>query len=241
MKLAVGVECWEGWAPGIRGEKQWQAYIEGECQLDETAAPEFLWLQPRQRRRLSMISKITLDVAGHCSERAGLLPTVFASRRGEVSRMAKILQAICAGEDASPTDFSLSVHNASSGLFSIYTGNQQPSAAIAAGNDTVVAGFTETYAQLACGQERVLLVFFEDQMPEVYQGFSLESDFPVALAMVLSQSANQQLQLDISSNRDSNSQPESTFTQLASVVRTLLTGSTTTITGENKTCHLQLT
>ncbi|WP_263079588.1 beta-ketoacyl synthase chain length factor [Endozoicomonas sp. Mp262] len=239
MKLTVGVERWEGWVPDIREKRQWQALITGVRQPDLTAAPEFLWLKPRQRRRLSMISKMTLDVAGCCAEGVVSIPAIFASRRGEVSRMATILQDICSGEDASPTDFSLSVHNASSGLFSIYTDNRQPSTAIAAGADTVIAGLTEAYAQLNSGQERVLLVFFEDQMPEVYQAFALAEDYPVVLAMILSQGSEPQLQLQISSGIGSLSEAESTYIQLTTLVRTLLTEQSGVITGESKQCLLQ--
>ena len=183
--LSFGIERWDAWTTGIRDKSDWNRFLTDTPETVSVETPvNYHHLKPRQRRRLSDISKITLDVAfGAAGD--SQVPTVFASRRGEVDRMAGLLHDICREEEASPTAFSLSVHNTTSGLFSIQSGNQTPSTAIAAGCDTVAAAFIEACCQLARGQQQVLLVIYEDAMPEVYRPFAVNAEQPVAAAFLM--------------------------------------------------------
>ncbi len=189
MELSFSVEGWDAWIPGVRSREQWQEYL-SNSDLDSAEGKagdiEFLHLTPRNRRRLSSLTKATLEVALGAMGDHPAMPAVFASRRGEVGRMSSLLQDICQGEDASPMAFSFSVHNTSSGVFSIQTGNQQPSTALAGGHDTLASSLIDVCARLACGEQRVLLVISEETLPEVYRAFSSQDEQPVAAAFVLS-------------------------------------------------------
>ena len=159
---------------------------------------------------------------------------MFASRRGEVNRMAGLLRDICAGDDASPTAFSLSVHNTTSGLFSIQSGNQAPSTAIAAGHDTLVAALVEACAQLANGQERVMLVISEEAMPNIYSAFACEHEHPVAAAFVLNASEQYQLEL----LKPSTPTPTPVCEQVFQLLRLLISNKPALITGERMPCRI---
>ncbi len=233
MSFVFGIERWDVWSAGIRGEDAWRKNLPGSNDSIHSSSlsdAECLYLKPRQKRRLSHISKITLDVAFGAVSEYQSLPTVFASRRGEVGRMAELLKSICSGEDASPMGFSLSVHNTASGLFSINSGNQSASTAIAAGHDTVVSALLEANAQLASGKEKVLLVIAEETMPEVYASFAGDNEQPVAAAFVLNRTP--EFTLEINAMRSTNARPYSTDQQIRLLLTSMLQNQSVSIEGE---------
>ena len=239
MKLKFGIEHWDAWMPGIRHKDSWRAKlssIESGSVADPFADVEYQHLKPKQRRRLSDISKITLDVAFEVMGGHQQIPTVFASRRGEVNRMAGLLRDICAGDEASPMAFSLSVHNTASGLFSIQSDNQAPSTAIAAGHDTVAAALIEACSQLACGQERVLLVISEDRMPEIYRNFAAEEEQPVAAAFMLTNAE----QFNMEAAGSTGPAPcSATSEQVSLLINLLLNQQPVLIAGERMPCLIR--
>ena len=234
MILKFGIEHWDAWAPGLREKSDWQTFLTSdESRLPEGSAISYLYLTPRQRRRLSDISKITLDVAVGAVGKYQQVPTVFASRRGEVSRMAELLQDICSSGEASPTAFSLSVHNTASGLFSIQTGNTAPSTAIAAGHDTVLSALVEACAQIACGHDKVLLVISEDVMPEVYAPFQQEGEHSIAAAFLLTNTDDYQLEVTPSLVEQA---AQSTSEQLVQLLKIVCCKQSESIHGERTQC-----
>lgn len=236
MKLTFAIESWDAWISGVRGYSDWQDFLSSDRKqnIDEPFANiEYRYLMPAQRRRLSDISKITLDIALAFAENRPTACSIFASRRGEVGRMAGLLNSISTGADLSPTAFSMSVHNTTSGLFSIQSDNQVSSTAIAAGHDTVVAGFIEACSLLAAGQQQVLLVVMEDQVPDVYQKFSSAGEQPVAAAFMLT--AGNDFIMESTIIKTPESQP-GTSDQVMKIISTIITGETAVIVGERMSC-----
>lgn len=142
------------------------------------------------RRRCSSFSKVTLAVAHAAASRASKhsnLATVFASAHGESTITANLLREIAANQPLSPMGFSLSVHNAASGLYSIATHNTAPATALAAGPHTFVMGLCEAFLLLReTPTPGVLYVFSDDLVPEIFLGgSSTPQTTPYALAMLL--------------------------------------------------------
>lgn len=235
---------WDACSGGVRTVSQWSNTDTGlENPMPDEAfsgSSECLYLTPRQRRRLSAISKLTLDIAVGCMDGHHQVPTVFTSRYGEVDRMAGLLESICSGEEASPTGFSLSVHNTSSGLFSIQTGNQCPSTAVSAGHDSLTAGLIEAVSQLGAGVSQILLVVFEDRMPEVYQSFASKNEFPIAAAFLLRAGGPYRLSVRAEQIVDVQLNPPlSTFSQLRQLIGGITGKRTAVITGERMSCKIE--
>ena len=84
-------------------------------------------IPPIKRRRLKGLSKMAMHTSLSCLDKvnfsADKVYTVFASQHGEIGRTTSIVNDIVDGHDVSPKDFSLSVHNSSLGLFSIFNKN----------------------------------------------------------------------------------------------------------------------
>lgn len=113
------------------------------------------------------------------------VPLVFVSRHGETPRTFEILRDLAASEPLSPTQFSLSVHNAVIGLWSIMRGETSEMTALAATGDGLEYGAFEAAALLAEGAEAVLLVVTEEQPPQAYAQWIDDVPFPYAVGLLL--------------------------------------------------------
>lgn len=123
------------------------------------------------RRRIDPLGRAALQVAWWAQGEAPTGPVVFASRWGEIARSVALLRQLGQGEPLSPTAFSLSVHNASSAVYSIARGDTANYSAVSAGPTSAAAGICEAIGLLADGAEQVLVVSVEAELPEPYESF----------------------------------------------------------------------
>ena len=131
-----------------------------------SASLDLGFVEPLQRRRLSRLARACF----HCANRVGAPGdgrVVFASRHGEAERTLAILHDLAAGVEVSPTQFSMSVHNAVPGLWSILRGNRAAACAVAAGPESFGWGLVEALAAFrADPASPVLYVYGDDVLPD---------------------------------------------------------------------------
>lgn len=143
-------------------------------------------LSPRLRRRLTRLGAMALGAALAIEYRDDAR-FVFCSRHGDFQRTAALLTALFRREALSPTDFSMSVHNALAGMLSIARQAKAGHTAIAAGPNTFAYGLVEAAAILAAdGEASVLLVYYDEPLPAPFD--EIEAGKPeatVALALLL--------------------------------------------------------
>lgn len=137
------------------------------------------------RRRVDRLGRIALQATYQAHAEAPDAPVLFASRYGDLSRSVELLTQLARAEPLSPTSFSLSVHNAIGALYSIAKGDTSSYGAIAAGEETVEAAFTEACGLLADGAARVLVVIYDEPVPAPWEHFSESVAFPHAWACLL--------------------------------------------------------
>lgn len=153
------------------------------------------------RRRLSQLSKSSLQVAFDCLQGEKHVPTVFASRHGEMHQLVKLLTSIITGEEVSPAAFSMSVHNTASGLLSIADENRTPTTSTSAGQFTFEHAFIEAVGILNHGpSEKVLLVVADECIDKSYRGILQKADPPLAIALLLANTGTQGLRLSLDHN-----------------------------------------
>ena len=179
------VRRWRAWSPGITEVEGWRAWLAGDTAPARETPVDVSYLPPLLRRRLGSMGRMALAVAGQCATGETALPTVFASRHGELQRTVELLQALARHEPLSPTDFSLSVHNSAAGLFSIARRDRSPATAVAAGDDTLAAGLIEGFGMLAEGMPQVLVVYADAPPPEPYAGRVVAQQAAFAAALLL--------------------------------------------------------
>ena len=170
--------------------------LQDRFELDSQDIPKLGWVPPMQRRRLSKFMKMALYCAYESSAHySQSIPMVFSSRHGDLHKTSKLLDSVASDQDLSPTDFSMSVHNACSGLFSILTKNQESMNTIAAGKQTFYMALCDAYARLKAGiHEAVLVVHCDQVLPDVYTDFSDELQIDHALAFVMTLSGDEMVQ-----------------------------------------------
>lgn len=182
--LTLHLARWAAWAPGLDTPAAWQSWPDTPIAPDAPDAPAVSFVPAMQRRRLSRLSRLCLQVAHDAAPEQTGLPTVFASRHGELHRTVGLLDQLAMGEPLSPMAFSLSVHNTASGLYSIQTGNTAPSTAVAAGQDTLPMALLEA-AGLLLTHPAVLVVYAEEPLPDCYHSLPHPADELGSLALLL--------------------------------------------------------
>lgn len=120
-----------------------------------------------QRRRLSRLAKLALNSAIQTLDIHNVDYIVWVSQYGDEAKTLNILEDVLSEQTPSPTQFSTSVHNAISGLYSILCQDATPATSLAGSwND----GLIEAYAWLKTRPEarQVLLVYYDEALPGIY-------------------------------------------------------------------------
>lgn len=205
-------------------ENHWQLPLAAWSEwpgADGDELPKLDFVEPMVRRRLSALSKISLWVAHQCAHDLPDVRMIYASQHGEIVRTTAMLEELTAGEPLSPTAFSMSVLNASIGLYSILCGNTAPSTAIAAGAETLGYALLEAHGQLHNDPTRPVLVIYADEtVPSVWEA---ATHAPHAIALLLHGDATRQLHCMRGSGGAVTSPPQ---TQAQALVECLKNGST---------------
>ncbi|WP_248795977.1 beta-ketoacyl synthase chain length factor [Pseudomonas sp. MWU13-2105] len=217
--INFNIAQWRAWAPGLESADDWQAWSRQPCvPAPSDAAPDVSFLPAMQRRRLSRLARMAFSVGWPLAEGHAQLPLVFISRHGETPRTFEILCDLAADQPLSPTQFSLSVHNAVIGLWSILRGETSEMTALAANGDGLEHGMLEAAALLAEGAPAVLLVITEEQPPEAYRHWIDDVPFPYALGLLLTPGDEWQLSLESGADEQRHSE----WPHALDLLRTLL-------------------
>lgn len=202
---------WGAWAPGLHGKDDWQAWRNG-CRTNlqgMAKVPDFI---PKLlQRRLSPLARAVFNAIDQCVAPDEKLPAVFSSAHGEVGKALEMLKSIQTGEDLSPTAFSLSVHNAIAGLYSIAYHNQQECTVLAPGTHGIAPAFIEALGVLQENSEQVLVVLYDEPISDFFPvaPFKLNTETICALALRLSfKGSGARLRLSVGADaRDDGEQP----------------------------------
>jgi hypothetical protein len=184
LQVRLPIVRWSAWPPFQAGESA------------HSALPELKMVDPMLRRRLGPLAKTLLHVANECAAGLPGVRLVLASQHGELSYTLAMLRSLAANEPVSPTLFSLSVHNAPAGIFSILRGDRAPSTAVAAGEETLSHALLEAYCQLDDGEEPVLMAYGDAPLPEEYRGYAERPAPRRAIAVLLAHGASRTTTLE---------------------------------------------
>lgn len=183
--MRFNISGWRAWAPGLETGIQWLDWYHQRLLPGDAAQADVSFLPPMQRRRLSPLARMAFHVAWPLAETAGPQPVVFASRHGETPRNLGLLTQLGLGEPLSPTHFSLSVHNAVIGLWSMIRQDTSEMTALAAAGDGLEQAVMEAVLLLAEGAASVLVIVAEENQPELYRPWIGDVPFAHALALQL--------------------------------------------------------
>ena len=222
--INFNIAQWRAWAPGLDSVHDWQAWCRQPFVLpDSDAVPDVSFLPAMQRRRLSRLARMAFSVGWPLAEGRQDLPLVFVSRHGETPRTIEILSDLATDQPLSPTRFSLSVHNAIIGLWSIMRSETSEMTALAAAGDGLEHGMLEAAALLAEGADAVLLVVTEERPPQAYSTWIDDVPFPYAVGLLITPGTDWRLSL----NSPSDALSKSRWPHALNLLRMLLGQQTT--------------
>jgi len=183
--VSFNIESWAAIAPGLELQEDWKDWLTEPYAIDEPLSTTLLKkIPPLLRRRFNMLGKTAMAAVLQLVNENEGIPSVFASRHGDTALTSSLLDDMGRDEDMSPTSFSLAVHNAISGLYSIARKDTNAITAIAAMEGLVVSALVEAIGQLQTSN-RVLCVIYDVPLPERYQQYTSSPPFPYAIAMIL--------------------------------------------------------
>ncbi|MEP6964818.1 MAG: beta-ketoacyl synthase chain length factor [Polaromonas sp.] len=179
--LGPGLDSWPQGRERLSGATP---YLSARCALPLPAA-----LPAAERRRAGAVIRISLAVGREAVAASGMdavaLPSVFTSSSGDAINCHEICSALASSDRLiSPTRFHNSVHNASSGYWSISSGSMASSSVLCARDGSFAAGLLEAMAQVAIEQAAVLLVAYDTDYPEPLRSVRpLPDSFGIALVL----------------------------------------------------------
>ena len=185
--IEIKVEKWAAIAPGLESRADWKQWLRcPEALPDSLGKLSLDKVPPLLRRRLGTLGKCAMKTALQIVNEKESIPSVFSSRHGDTSLTHSLLQEMGRDEPMSPTYFSLAVHNAVSGLFSIARRDTSMVTSLAAVEGLVLHTLLEAAGHLQL-HEKVLCVIYDIPLPELYTRYCAGNGFPYAIAMILSQ------------------------------------------------------
>jgi hypothetical protein len=192
IPLAVFVQGIGLLGPGLPGWEQGRRCLSGLHQYEPTPCvlPLPMALPPAERRRAGAVIKVSLAVGQEAVAASGLdaidLSSVFSSSSGDAVNCHEICTALASSDRLiSPTRFHNSVHNASSGYWSISSGSMASSSVLCAHDASFSAGLLEAMTQVVIEDKPVLLVVYDTNYPEPLHATRPVPD-TLGVAMVLS-------------------------------------------------------
>ena len=170
---------------------------------DLSAAPKLEWTEPIFRRRLSQLTKMTVQVV-HDLFSDGTLDKntklVFLSFRGELEREFKVNKTLIEEESILPAAFSLSVFNAAIAQATIALGLKGGYTCVFPSGADFASGVLSAAAPVLAqgGDTKIVFVYADENVPDYYKEFLQGPNDPLAFAALLSsQKTDNSVELDL--------------------------------------------
>ena len=175
------------WAPGVENPDEWEQWAQGKREIASgNQSPALAFTDSLFRRRLSQISKMTVQVVHDLLPVGEDTKMFFVSFRGEISRQYQINKMLIEEKSLSPAAFSLSVFNAPAALASIALGLKGGYSAVYPGNNSFAAALDAASASFVCEkQNELIFVYADEQAPPEYGRYADECSPAIAFAFLL--------------------------------------------------------
>jgi len=173
----------------MESAKEWEEWAGGGREMScSSESPKIEFTDPMFRRRLSQISKMTIQVVHDILPVKEETKMLFLSFRGELSKQFKINKMQIEDGSFLPAAFSTSVFNAPVALASMAFGLKGGYTAVYPGNNSIKAGLIAAVAMLNTGQaDELVVVYADEEVPQEYSGLVPEPLPPFAFSLLLSE------------------------------------------------------
>ncbi|PCD00883.1 beta-ketoacyl synthase chain length factor [Halopseudomonas pelagia] len=176
MSQSLYIEDWAGWSAN--------QILPADSAHNLDARIGTPLLPAMLRRRLDNAGRAVCEILA-LLDHTGDYPIIYASRHGDVTSSLDMLTSLARGDELSPARFSMSVHNAVMGVYSIARKHHSPIQALGAAGDEFEALMCEALGYLATGHKAVIVVLSEGEMPAEYADYAEHCEQPSVVAMRL--------------------------------------------------------
>ena len=184
------------WAPGVstqgsNNHECWQLWKDGLIEIaDDKLSPKLEFTDPFFRRRLSQLTRMTIQVLHDVLEDrpdCKRCKVAFVSLRGEIARELSVNKMLFEDKAILPAAFSLSVFNAAPAAATIALGLHAGYSAIFPSQGNFRSALLAAAAPVCSHEEEKLLLVYADEMiPDCYAPFAPHDKHPLSFATVLS-------------------------------------------------------
>ena len=191
MSAEICVSHITAWAPGLFTHADWKLWAAGKKRIESSKdVPKLEYTTPLFRRRLSQISRMTIQVVhdeleeSNCSRN---IKQVFISCRGEIVREFSISKMLLEEKSVLPASFSLSVFNTPIALATLASGLKGGYTVLFPSKGQFRDAFSGACAPVLSEKEEQIMVVYADELPAAeYRRLGTENCIPLAFAAVLS-------------------------------------------------------
>ncbi|EJE4161138.1 beta-ketoacyl synthase chain length factor [Vibrio parahaemolyticus] len=208
IKISFNIDAWTANSLGLSQPDEWKEWAASgnwpqDGKVNVADIPAMI------RRRMSPLSKLAVQTAIELLKQHQVDYLVFSSRHGELHRSVALVKDIINGEEASPMAFSQSVHNTAAGLATIATKQPIPLTSIAAAENTFQSAILEAWLFLSDNPDKkVLLVDFDEPMPDSYLEYENQQYQGFGLGLILSHGDGFTVQSGISAKCSNHPLPQ---------------------------------
>lgn len=179
--------------------------------------PKLEYVDALFRRRLSQITRMTIEAVHALGDDVLKFKLVFGSFRGEIARQLKINKGLVEDADVMPAQFSLSVFNTPPAAATIALKMKAGYTAIYPGEGNFYSALLAASSSVLCGSEKsVIFAWADEKIPEEYSkcmGYS--QDLPLAFACLLSaEKSDGAVELELSDKKLSDLTPDEFLNRL---------------------------
>ena len=161
-------------------------YRPGDENLSES--PKLEYVDALFKRRLSQISKMTIEVVHNVLDGNENAKLVFASFRGEISRQLKINKSLVEDSEVLPAQFSISVFNTPPAVATIALGMKNGYTAVYPSERKFSAALMSAVAPVLCRKKsKIIFAFADEKIPDEYakNAESAKNEKPLSFACVI--------------------------------------------------------
>lgn len=134
------------------------------------------------KRRMPKLSKYIYALTQDITILDKKIPTVFASKNGELTRSFKIIRSF--DTDVSPTQFSMSVHNAIAGLLSVISQDDSKYIVVDSLSGVLETALIEA-TSLLTEHNCVKVIYFDEDLPAELIESNLGNNQPIVLLLII--------------------------------------------------------
>lgn len=183
------------WAPGVNTPEDWDLWKNNKKEIiPAKESPKLEFTDPLFRRRLSQISKMTVQVVHDLIQKnpeAANYKQVFVSFRGEIEREFTINEGIIEDTEIMPAGFSLSVFNTPIALATLSLKLKSGYSVIYPSKENFISALQGAVAPVLCGaEENIIFIYADEYVPSVYGKLQPAKNEPFAFATVISSKQN---------------------------------------------------